>query len=141
MSAFIVSAAHLSAIVDGAIAIGAVKSKRPSKAARQSMLGMLAEENYLSVSYRYGGRLEDESVAGYVYVRGVVPSLSTLVKLIDCLVYQSCEHPEWEASDACAWLATIRARAVSRWVELGGTDGGANDIEKGNAYRDAPWGL
>lgn len=47
-----------------------------------------------------------------------------VLKAIDCLEYQSCEHPEWEASSACSFLNRLRREAIAAL----------------RGYSDAAWG-
>jgi hypothetical protein len=37
-----------------------------------------------------------------------------VIKAADCLDYQSCEHPEWDKSEAKQLLDAIRAAAISK---------------------------
>ena len=125
MSAFQVSDKHISQLVIGAMLLGCVK---PGD--MESIGGMLAEENALSVSYRYRG---DAEPASFTFEPCDAPELPALVKLINCLNYQSCEHPEWETSEACKWLEMVKETATARWKR--------SKAEWEKAYDDAPWGV
>lgn len=112
---------------------------------------MLVDENVASVSYRYStpGRtyyygpetaatMPDDSLEDlpgpcdhyymqpYVYEdprRELTPG--EVFRLIDCLDYQSCEHPTWRTSEVFAFLTALR-EAYCRRVD---------------GYDAAPWGF
>lgn len=82
---------------------------------------MLLAENRRSVNHRYR---EEEWEQPYVFKALVgVPSPVALLKAIDCFVYQSCEHPEWDASEANRFCDSLRQTA----------------IRKLPGYEDKPW--
>lgn len=71
------------------------------------------------------GPLDAYWMGPYIYEDpGYVLTTAELFKAIDCLAYQSCEHEEWEASEACSFLRFLRTGASSR------TPG----------YDESPWG-
>lgn len=83
---------------------------------RNRLGSLLWAENHLSVNYRYG---EIEPVPTYIHQAvfspdTVVRSVQT-IKACHCLEYQSCEHPEYYESLACATLDAI-VRAATRRV-------------------------
>ena len=100
-----------------------------------SQLGqILVNENVASVTYRYPDTDADAGdlpgpcdafyMAPYVFTDpGYVLSPAEVFRAIDCLDYQSCEHPEWRKTEAFAFLAALRER-VCRQVA---------------GYSDAPW--
>lgn len=102
-----------------------------------SMLGdMLVRENVRSVSYRYPnddveagelpGPIDAYYLGPYVYRSpSFIPTPGQVFKAIDCIDYQSCEHPEWRTSEACAFLRVLREAYCAR------VDG----------YEEAPWGF
>lgn len=105
MSAWIVSKAHIDIIVRGLID-RAWLSMDADEAGR-----MLWAENLRSVAYRYPNdgdgerpgptRFRDSDVETYTYTDPMYgPSDAELDRAIGCYSYQSCEHPEWEESDA-----------------------------------------
>lgn len=115
MSAFVVGPLHIAAIVGSATwyARGRLDRFRMGESAAD-----LAHENVRSVAFRYSEPPD----------RHVVPlpraaqledcyrqplTVAALLRAIDCLEYQSCEHPGWAASTAARWLAQARHYAVS----------------------------
>ena len=87
---------------------------------------MLWDENVRSVRHRYpdcGDDLPGPIGCDYQYgehtghARSVTPA--QVLKACDGLEYQSCEHPEWEASEAFAFLSALRRRA---WQSVDGYD-------------------
>jgi len=87
---------------------------------------MLWDENLKSIEYRYPDCVgHPENLPGvidetYLFGPNDVASFAfggidpvQVLKTCDCLEYQSCEHPEWEQSDACKFLTMVRHRAVS----------------------------
>lgn len=81
----------------------------------------LLAENRRSVNHRYA---EDEIEAPYTFtrIRGALHPVAIL-KALDCYEYQSCEHPEWPASEAYDFCQALRSRMIH---ELPG-------------YHDAAW--
>lgn len=89
-----------------------------------SRLGqMLWGENHRSVNARYQ---EDDIEPLYEYapLPGVVNPVVVL-KAIDCYEYQTCEHEDWEASEAHKFCETLRGKMIG-WLP---------------GYDDAPWGI
>ena len=92
----------------------------------------LLAENIRSVNYRYR---QNDPVPTYrhkpTYAGAVSPETTRLltaldiIRLCQCLEYQSCEHPEWPTSWARTFLQSVVDTAV-------------NDLP---GYDDAPWGL
>jgi len=72
---------------------------------------MLWEENAKSVSYRYK---EAKKTLGPYHRRRHYRAFDPiqLYKACECLGYQSCEHPEWDTSDAKACLDALRSCAI-----------------------------
>lgn len=94
---------------------------------------MLIDECVRSVRYRYPVEnddnlpgpigsywLDEYKAPGYF---GRQPTAVEALKLISCYEYQSCEHPDWEASEAFAFCAALRHALIA---QLPG-------------YQDAPW--
>ena len=91
---------------------------------------MLVDENYRSVNYRYRldvrpHRFELKLISRPSWQVVRQQELGRLFKLIDCLEYQSCEHPEWRDSKAYKALDDLR-RALCTNVD---------------GYDAAPWGV
>ena len=81
---------------------------------------MLWDENFKSVKYRYEETPLDD-LAGYggeskyeFGGRGAFEKYDPVqvIKACNCLEYQSCEHPEWEASEAHAFINALIALAI-----------------------------
>lgn len=72
---------------------------------------ILLAENYRSVNYRYD---EEEIDTLYHYRKPrIVADPVQVLKAIRCLEYQSCEHPEWEQSEAWAFLQALQGFAIN----------------------------
>ncbi len=137
MSAWIVSRQHIDVMVDAAIRSGLVEASQADEVGR-----MLWKENLVSVAYRYprdkdGKRpgptdFRDADVDTYTFtplpkeivdVWNLNPD-AALAKTVGCYEYQSCEHPGWRDSPACA--------LSSRLCEL---------VREHDGYGDCiPWG-
>lgn len=77
---------------------------------------MLAAENRRSVDHRYN---ETELEDFYTFTRypgSGTPGLDPVqvLKAIACYEYQSCEHPEWETSEAHEFCRALRHRTIDR---------------------------
>jgi hypothetical protein len=144
MSAFIVTYDHIDQLVTAAASRGFsyVHFKEdgyehyvgPTTRDEKTALGkVLIAENVASVSYRYPGdeighlpgATSDDPVGGYEYPDTLLDRLDpvTILKIISCYEYQSCEHPGWRDSQAKAAIDSIRDAQINR---LPGID-------------DAPW--
>ena len=135
MSAFLVSKAHIDALVSLTLQAkqhGAPFSFWWSPGLGDNEVGtvydvdyenvdaigkMLWLENVASLDARYGGRAVDDAeraeVAGYAYT--TPPKKLSLVeglKAIDCYEYQACEHDGWEKSKAKAFCAALRKALI-----------------------------
>lgn len=144
MSAFVVSNAHINAMIDAGMLVRCrpftwyPKDKTGPKQLtyeNASEVGqMLLDECIASVSCRYGedgltelpGPANAEWVIPYKYKRMANPPTPVeVLKLIDCYRYQSCEHPEWDDSEAHCFSKALQARTI--------------DLLPG--YDEAPWEL
>lgn len=113
MSAFIVSKAHIAALV----------SKQPDQTPAE--IGqMLWQTNYNSVNYRYS---EAAVTPVYLHTWPAVGRLSAVdrLSLLASYEYQSCEHPGWITSDARTYCQQLRHDLIT---ELPG-------------YAEAPWSI
>ena len=81
----------------------------------------LLAENRRSVNHRYD-ESEWEAAYSFTEIRGDLDPVAILAA-IDCYEYQSCEHPEWQSSEAHAFCAALRNLM----------------IHKLPGYADAPW--
>lgn len=118
MSAFICSDKHISAIVKWACRRNAsVWFGNPSRSLRagdeQELVDILYAENVKSVNYRYPAS-DPTPETGCVYDPDA-PSVSPVevLKLVQSLAYQSCEHPTWAVSDARQILDGLKSAAIS----------------------------
>lgn len=93
---------------------------------------MLLDECIKSVGYRYQDS-EVTDLPGRVDASYVIPFKHKLAydtppvvvfKQIHCYEYQSCEHPEWETSEAHAFCRALESRLIRRLP----------------GYEAAPWG-
>lgn len=129
MSAFLVSARHIAALVDASINIrakyhGLTDSAEDTK--RDRMLKTLATENARSVNSRY----PDAQAAVSEFPAFDLHALTrfgivALLKAIDCYEYQSNEHAGWYDSEAKRFCVELQHSLIQ---ELPG-------------YDDAPWGI
>ncbi|VGO12402.1 hypothetical protein PDESU_00954 [Pontiella desulfatans] len=84
---------------------------------------MLWKENMISVAHRYSDPVEE--LPGDRYVEDDITEADVafqqatvafepvqVLKSCNCLEYQSCEHPGWEASEAHAFLQALKDKAV-----------------------------
>lgn len=134
MSSFVVDKAHISAILRGAWAVtrrdglyyfhqGPHLVKLGDRLAANKIGQMLLEENVCSVMGRYPdsditnlpGRIDAEWLVPFEarMVGGGVPTPVQLLKLLSCYEYQSCDHEEWEQSEAKAFCDSLRGYAIS----------------------------
>jgi len=115
MSAFVVSNEHINALVsyasDKKVRLYGFGPFTEVRGAEQKMAELLLAENVKSVNHRYE-QTEGPGVIRYVHRAKTLKPVE-VIKACDCLDYQSCEHPEWEASVACALLKAIREEAIS----------------------------
>jgi hypothetical protein len=94
---------------------------------------MLWAENVASVLYRYPDcTIEDmpgpavgiphiDGEVCYVYQDpGFVLTPEEVILACDCYSYQSCEHPDWETSEAKRAVTAIRESAISRLLPAPG---------------------
>jgi hypothetical protein len=73
---------------------------------------MLWAENVRSVNYRYQED-EWEQVYELTELDGTIKPLIVL-KAISCYEHQSCEHPEWEQSEAHAFCRALQDRMIGQ---------------------------
>jgi hypothetical protein len=137
MSAFVVDNTHIDLLVH--VAFDGPKDTRWLHHApyfKGSPLGFttrdkvgaaLLAENERSVNFRYA---HNAAFCGYNDAQSYTYTdpqhnltIPEALKAINCLEYQSCEHPEWEESDACKFLEALRAALCRAMV----------------GYEEAPW--
>jgi len=129
MSAFVVSKKHLATIANFAVKHATwLDDHHATEADYNHIYKTLAAENVRSVCARY----PDDSAAEYAdflrpTLKGKTPPVSSvaILKLCDCLSYQSSETDDWETTAACKLIKRIRDLAV-------------NLIP---GYEEAPWAI
>ena len=118
MSAFICSHQHINAIIRWAsrhkltMYYGNPSRRWRVAGNEQATAELLYSENVASFNHRYLDHKSNNS--GIVY-DAFAPDLQAIevIKACNCLNYQSCEHPGWEASLACQLLTKIQDAAVN----------------------------
>ena len=130
MSAWTVTKAHIDYLIMAAkkfgIPIGVywgqdgkrLPGSDPSEVGR-----MLWEENYKSVNFRYGDNTATPAYDFSAIGRQVEPVV--VLKAISCYEYQSCEHGEWEASEAKQFCDSLAKATIATLP----------------GFADAPWGI
>lgn len=148
MSAWTISENHVRVIVQSLYKYSVLEFRAKDIPYSPIKLGQLLwEENYRSVNHRYQGEYETPhytqgSTAVCRYegtpigtVWEVTRQPIVVLKLVRCYVYQSCEHPTWEASAACALTEVL---SIVLHTVLGCADGEAVKLA---AYDAAPWSI
>jgi hypothetical protein len=122
MSAFEVSKAHIDAMISAALAPDSLNQPlswyggNPTRQfevtwenAEQWGLTLVAE-NRASVNSRY----EEEEIEDlYTFTRHLGPfDPIAVIKITRCYMYQACEHPEWEASEAHALCKALILKMI-----------------------------
>ena len=132
MSAFQCSQEHIAAVATyGAASINQAKL----------IAQMLTEANAASVAYRYRETSKTHSVCMRSitkYFHNLKPSAEVL-KLIDCLDYQSCEVPGWLTDYAKTLLDDIKLCAIVDRYGDAGTE--SDTIEADAEYKNAAWSI
>ena len=137
MSAFMVSDAHIDALVTFAVRHQVsyrVNGSRidVTKNNAEEIGQMLVDENYRSLNARYSERTEEYFGKAPTYRLKItralaVPELEPVVilKQCDCYAYQACETDDWEKTTAFEIIKSIKGAAVSALP----------------GYDAAPWGI
>ena len=119
MSAFMVPKRHIDFLITAGLEFGNSSPLRWGRSSEELIPETASEfgsrlwaENRASVNYRYS---EDEEANPYEYERfpGRIDPVQVL-KAIACYEYQSCEHPEWEGSDAKIFCDHLRKMAIGQ---------------------------
>lgn len=129
MSAFVVGYDHIDGLLTWAIdqKVSYYWNNQRTEITREnaSKIGrILLKENERSVGHRYPDCKDDptempgtcgQEAADYIYRRFEAPLTAvSIIKACDCLDYQSCEHDEWEQSEAWRIMYTIHKFAGRR---------------------------
>jgi len=113
MSAFVCSKNHIAAVA----AFGSSKHAflGGGYASFDSIYKTLADANVRSVCHRYGESADeyDSLLPPPDSRRAPKCSAIEIVKLCDCLDYQSSETDDWRESEACKLLGRIRNAAIN----------------------------
>lgn len=130
MSAFVVSAIHVNAIVSYAIDANAsfyFANQRTDigLSNAQEIGAILFQENCRSVNHRYRETDSGDGPA-YIFKRFKIPLTPVeAIKLCHCLAYQSNETDDWEETKACRILHEIQEAATRKLPD----------------YDKAPWAI
>jgi hypothetical protein len=130
MSAYFVNKAHIDYLVDAVICFDVRWSWNGQHVVGReddpNRIGQsLWSENILSLNARYPGfchEMEEADAENYQYTHHSLPRCAPyatpaalqVIKACSCLAYQSCEHKEWEASEANAILDAIISYAIHK---------------------------
>ena len=106
MSAFICSDLHIQTI-----AVYAERMGDHLKA--QAIADILKKENIKSVNYRYNEKTRFTKTK-FTTDNLVYCNSADVFQLVSCLMYQSCEHPEYDGSPAQIIAAMIKEHAAQR---------------------------
>jgi hypothetical protein len=112
MSAWLVSKAHIDCLVQAMAVEGVIAFDQATTTGR-----LLWNENCLSLGARYDDPIPPE-IGDYVFKGVGAPLDDAIVRnQIGCYGYQSCEHEEWEASEAKALCDRLQALLDGRLGE------------------------
>jgi len=107
MSAFIVNKKH----IDYILSTNLYSKYENATMEKLNAIGQeLVNENFKSVNYRY-----HENNQPYKYYFQPVLNFNPIqaLKAVNCLDYQSCEHPTWENSNAKKILESIKNSLIT----------------------------
>lgn len=116
MSAFVVSKKHIAALANFAVAKKVwLGNHSAGPGDYESIYKTLAAENVRSVCHRYADE-KTENYADFLKPTGrgksVVIDPVSIIKLAQCLDYQSCETDDWKETPACAILRQVINAAI-----------------------------
>lgn len=133
MSAFIVSNTQINALVRFASTnnvsfyYGATRQRWNVSGNEDATAQLLLDENVRSVNYRY----QENGEAGQIVYEIDAPDLTAVqvIKLAQCVEYQSCETPDWDKTMAKQLIDAIIQQAI---VKLPGYDAAPWTINDGD---------
>lgn len=116
MSAFVVSKKHIAVLANFAVAKKVWLGDRSAGPQDfEYVYKTLAEENVRSVCHRYAAE-KPEAYADFLRPTGrralVISDPVAVLKLCQCLDYQSCETDDWQETRACSLLKNIISAAI-----------------------------
>ena len=112
MSAFIVNKKHIDYILTVLYNENVYHNNETLSKNYMNKIGQnLVDENFKSVNYRY---LESKKPYEYIFQSTICTNPIQVLKAINCLDYQSCEHSEWKESDARKILDDIRDICINK---------------------------
>ena len=106
MSAFICSDLHIQTIATYAESMGDHLTAQP-------IADILKKENIKSVNHRYNEKTRFTKTK-FTTDNLVYCNSADVFQLVNCLMYQSCEHPEYQGSPAQIIAAMIKEYASQR---------------------------
>jgi len=119
MSAYIVEDAHIDALINFAISkkasyyfTGNNRRIDFTKETANEIGQHLLNENFRSVNHRYRNEYGKPHKYNFKFKLTPAHSPVAILKAINCLEYQSCEHDEWETSEAYKILDGIKSYAI-----------------------------
>lgn len=130
MSAWLLSDAHMNALVEGAIRLGVIAPEDAQKTG-----AMLRRANTKSIRARYGdSRWDTPETYGRPAYRYRAPreplSDVALFKNVGCYDYQTCEYDGYEKSPAARFVRLMRNALAVRGISY-----------ESPGYDEAPWGI
>lgn len=112
MSAYIVSYKHIDAILTAYATTPWTNGKTEEDLTKLGRL--LLAENVRSVAHRYGELPETSTATEYVFKeQSKTLKPVAIIKLCDCLEYQSCETEDYYQTDAWVKLKSIHGSFIS----------------------------
>ena len=114
----------------------------PSAADVQEKAREFLKENYVSWNFRYSepDTEDDRDIAMLTVTNQEVEELAhkysviAMHKIIQCYVYQSCEHPSWPDSH-------IRAKVEATLLKMSTKIPAYDKMKSSMEYNNAPWGI
>lgn len=123
MSAYIVTDNTINAIITWAFTNKVWVNGAYVTGNEQNLAAMLFKANVDSVNYRYEENTADDSFEYAPYTKTL--SIVNMASLLAHFEYQACEVEDWENTEACRFINTLRKALLSTLP----------------GYDIAPWGL
>lgn len=144
MSAFFVSTHHIDVLVSAAIDLeayaGPPRIERVTHH-RATLVGqMLLRENLRSMLARYPSIDDTAEAAGYqatvdTYRHRYYPHVrpTAAAHAVSCFDYQACEHPDYDRSQARAFVESLRQAILRRMPGIDAEPWGIDSVEQAQA--------